>query len=309
VTERLYDYVIFDLDGTLIDSRGSIKSAFEACVSEFQLGNDALKKALSMIGQPLKGILEAMGVKDVSKATDIYRRNYFNTILDEKVYEGIPELLGSLSQDVGLTVCTNKGHTGAFMTLDNNELLDYFDLIYTIDDGPAKPSLGAFEKIRELLNGKNIKISSSRCLMVGDSPSDGYFAVHSGMDYAHVLWGFYPDSALSFTPRYVLHDPFELFEILGLSMRLTDRVGPELDLHHFSPKDTEHAVNDYLDIVCEKGLAHVRIIHGKGKGVKREIVQHLLKKRPDVLSFKDAPPYLGGFGATLVNLKLSERTE
>ena len=307
--DKLYDCVIFDLDGTLIDSRVSIKSAFEACVSSFHLEGSALTKAMAMIGQPLQDILWKMGVSDVSKATDMYRNNYFNAILDERAYEGIPELLKSLSQDFTLAVCTNKGHTGAFMTLDNNDLLDYFDLIYTIDDGPAKPFPEAFEKIRKIMSGNDIQVSPSRTLMVGDSPSDGDFAVHSGMDYAHVLWGFYPDSDLSFTPQYVLHDPFELFGILGVPMHLAGNIGPELDLHHFSPKDTERVVKDYLEEARKKRMTHVRIIHGKGKGVKREIVQNLLKKRSDVLAFEDAPPYLGGFGATLVSLKPVEGIE
>ena len=195
------------------------------------------------------------------------------------------------------------------MTLDNNELLDYFELVYTIDDGPAKPSSKAFETIHELLSKNGIEISNSGTLMVGDSPSDCDFASNSGMDYAHVMWGFFPDSALSCPHKYMLNDPFELFGILGLPMHLSDNVGQEFDLHNFEPRDIEKAVCDYLDMARKKNFLHVRIIHGKGKGVQRGIVRHLLAKRQDVLDFKDAPPYLGGFGATLVSLKPSEVAE
>ena len=75
-----------------------------------------------------------------------------------------------------------------------------------------------------------------------------------------------------------------------------------LDLHTFLPRDIPNLLEDYLAECLEAGLFSVRIIHGKGHGVQKRRVQSLLKKNPMVLSFKDAPPEAGGWGATLVEL-------
>lgn len=74
------------------------------------------------------------------------------------------------------------------------------------------------------------------------------------------------------------------------------------DLHSFLPKDVASAVAEYLDTVRHK-YREVRIIHGRGIGVQREIVRSLLSRREDVATFFDAPPDRGGWGATVVVFK------
>ena len=76
-----------------------------------------------------------------------------------------------------------------------------------------------------------------------------------------------------------------------------------LDLHSFLPRDIPDLLEDYLAECLNAGLYSVRIIHGKGKGVQKRRVQGLLQNNPLIISFKDAPPEAGGWGATLVELK------
>ena len=76
-----------------------------------------------------------------------------------------------------------------------------------------------------------------------------------------------------------------------------------IDLHSFSPKDISSVVAEYLEQCVAAGLSEVRIIHGRGVGVQRNIVRSLLEKHPGVDSFHDAPAEAGGWGATLVVLK------
>jgi dsDNA-specific endonuclease/ATPase MutS2 len=75
-----------------------------------------------------------------------------------------------------------------------------------------------------------------------------------------------------------------------------------LDLHTFLPKEIADVVRDYLDAAWEKGLRELRIVHGRGIGVQREIVRKVLERDSRVRSFRDAPPEAGGWGATLVTL-------
>ena len=76
-----------------------------------------------------------------------------------------------------------------------------------------------------------------------------------------------------------------------------------LDLHSFRPQDLRSAVEEYLHAAAAAGFREVRLIHGKGIGVRRAEVRLLLASRADVASFADAPPERGGMGATLVILK------
>jgi len=76
-----------------------------------------------------------------------------------------------------------------------------------------------------------------------------------------------------------------------------------LDLHTFSPKEIPDLLDDYFAACIESDIFSVRVIHGKGKGILKKRVHGLLKKNPLVQSFKNAPPEVGGWGATLVELK------
>jgi DNA-nicking Smr family endonuclease len=75
------------------------------------------------------------------------------------------------------------------------------------------------------------------------------------------------------------------------------------DLHSFLPRDVASAVDEYLREAREAGYTEVRVIHGKGIGVRRAEVRKLLAAREDVLEFFDAPPERGGSGATVVRLE------
>ncbi len=76
-----------------------------------------------------------------------------------------------------------------------------------------------------------------------------------------------------------------------------------IDLHTFQPKEIKGLVEEYLYQARRKGFTQVRIIHGRGIGVQREIVQRLLNQDRDVLSYEDAPDR----GATVVYLRTKSR--
>ena len=80
-----------------------------------------------------------------------------------------------------------------------------------------------------------------------------------------------------------------------------------LDLHAFAPRDILAAVEGYLEAAVEKGFSEVRLIHGRGTGFQRDRVRELLSKHRDVVSFRDAPPERGGWGATIVLLRAASR--
>ena len=76
------------------------------------------------------------------------------------------------------------------------------------------------------------------------------------------------------------------------------------DLHTIPPRQVKAVVEEYLCQAYAKGYPVVRIIHGKGIGVQREIVRSVLSKTDFVLDWTDAPPDAGGLGATIVRFKV-----
>ncbi len=81
-----------------------------------------------------------------------------------------------------------------------------------------------------------------------------------------------------------------------VEIEITDSI----DLHSFSPRDIRAVVEAYLPEAHKKGFKIVRIIHGKGVGVQREIVRKVLSETDFVKKFKNAPEFSGSWGATIV---------
>jgi hypothetical protein len=80
-----------------------------------------------------------------------------------------------------------------------------------------------------------------------------------------------------------------------------------LDLHSIPPKQVRAVVEDYLEEAHSRGFPYLRIIHGKGIGVQREIVRSILSSKSFVLDFQDAPMEVGGWGATIVSLDVKKK--
>ena len=76
-----------------------------------------------------------------------------------------------------------------------------------------------------------------------------------------------------------------------------------LDLHSVTPKEIKAVVEEYLFEANRLGLKALRIIHGRGIGVQREVVRGVLARTPFVIAYGDAPLEAGGWGATVVTLR------
>jgi len=75
-----------------------------------------------------------------------------------------------------------------------------------------------------------------------------------------------------------------------------------IDLHAYPPAEAASVVEEYLTAAADAGYREVRVIHGKGKGVRKAIVRGVLSRHPRVAGFADAPAEAGGWGATRVAL-------
>jgi dsDNA-specific endonuclease/ATPase MutS2 len=75
------------------------------------------------------------------------------------------------------------------------------------------------------------------------------------------------------------------------------------DLHTVPPRDVKWVVEEYLEEARRLGFRALRIVHGRGIGVQREIVRQILSRTEFVAEYQDAPAEAGGWGATIVTLK------
>jgi DNA-nicking Smr family endonuclease len=75
------------------------------------------------------------------------------------------------------------------------------------------------------------------------------------------------------------------------------------DLHSFRPEDVLSALEEYLREAAQRGLREVRVVHGKGRGVRRAQVVRWLREQDVVEGLSEAPPQRGGSGATIVRLR------
>jgi len=101
--------------------------------------------------------------------------------------------------------------------------------------------------------------------------------------------------------KYSFENSDETDEQLPEFIEVTD----VLDLHGFFPEQVPEIVEDFIKNALELKLYRLRIVHGKGKSKLKWTVYQILKDHPDVAWFGDAPREIGGWGATLIELRVN----
>jgi dsDNA-specific endonuclease/ATPase MutS2 len=83
-------------------------------------------------------------------------------------------------------------------------------------------------------------------------------------------------------------------------------IEPEIDLHAFAPGDIPSVVSEYVDSAAGAGIEVVRLVHGRGRGIQRGIVQAALDRHPCVVEFWDDPA--AHLGATIARLAVARES-
>lgn len=199
--------VLFDLDGTLLDTRDLILETFRYTVREV-LGRSIPDEVLmAKVGQPLNTQMwdftdDAAVHEELCR---VYRER--NAVVHDdliRVFPGTVPMLDRLSEaGVPLGVVTSKRHEPAMRGLATFDLEGYFDFLVGSDDWPEhKPAPGPVAHGCDLL-----KLPPSSCLYVGDSPFDMQAGNGAGCLTAAALWGMFPRHDLvSEHPDFVCAD-------------------------------------------------------------------------------------------------------
>jgi phosphoglycolate phosphatase len=203
MVRKQFDLIVFDWDGTLMDSTATIVKCIQASAKDLGLPMPDDNAAAHVIGL---GLQEAMEVvlpdidpKYYPRMVERYRYHYLAKGHDLTLFDGVQEMLAELSQQgYFLAVATGKSRVGLNRALDAVKLLSLFDATRCADETFSKPHPAMLQELtREL--GQDIK----RTVMIGDTTHDLQMAVNAGAAAVAVQYGAHPpDQLQALNPMY-----------------------------------------------------------------------------------------------------------
>lgn len=208
--------VLFDLDGTIIDTNQLIIDSFMNAMTDIPLTRETI---IPHMGTTLQNQLRVFsGLEDVRELEQAYRKyNLAHHDSMVKPFPHVQEVVKALhASGIRLGIVTTKIRPTTMKVLEMFDLSRYMEAIVTVTDvsNPkphAEPVLMALEKMGA---------DPASALMVGDSPADIQSAQNAGVRAAAVAWSLKGEAALSgYGPDYMLHDMRDLYELTGTERR------------------------------------------------------------------------------------------
>jgi phosphoglycolate phosphatase len=212
-----YDHVIFDLDGTLADTRIDLSNAVNHVRRSLGLGDLPVDVVCRMVGEGARTLVQrALGPEPGCSIEDALARflEYYGVhLLDHtRAYPGVSELLAALAErGVRLSVLTNKPAAMSRAILDGLGLSGYITHLIGGDSLPVrKPDPAAIERLCQLAG-----VGAARTLVVGDSAIDMQTARAAGVAFCGVAWGLAPDTLRAVGAAPIIEHPAELLRVVG----------------------------------------------------------------------------------------------
>jgi len=189
MARKKYDLIVFDWDGTLMDSTATIVKCLQMAANDLNLPVPTAENASYAIGLGLKDAMQiampGVDAKHYPNLAERYRHHYFNQDNELVLFDGVKDMLTELSQSgYFLAVATGKSRVGLNRSLNASKLLALFDATRCADETFSKPNPAMlFEITREL--GQDM----SRTAMIGDTTHDLLMASNAGADAIAVNYG------------------------------------------------------------------------------------------------------------------------
>ena len=191
-----YELVIFDWDGTLMDSTGLIASCIQEACREMDLAVPADSAAKWVIGlgflQSVEHVAPGLDPERQREFAERYRRQFLAREHEAPLFGGIPELLAELrGRETRLAVATGKARRGLDRVLDASGLRPYFEATRCADEGFPKPHP---DMVLYLLDATGV--AAERAIVVGDTTHDLELAANAGVDAIAVSYGAHEEELL-----------------------------------------------------------------------------------------------------------------
>lgn len=210
-----YALIVFDWDGTLMDSTAAITRSIQAACKDLELPVPSDVDASYVIGLGLSDALRhaapALDPRDYDRLAQAYRRHYFAHDRDLTLFPGALDMLLALkAAGYRLAVATGKSRQGLNRALEHAELRNLFDATRTADETTPKPHPAMLQEIMEELGGE-----PERTLMVGDTTHDLLMARNAGTAGVAVAYGAHDAQALAeMQPVFLADSVFDLQRFL-----------------------------------------------------------------------------------------------
>ena len=214
-----YKAVIFDLDGTLVDTLADLANSMNFALESLDLPTHSTQRCAAMISRGIRAFAEnALGPERVDFRDEVIKRlraHYIDNCLHySKLYDGIAETVDSLkAPGLRLAVLTNKDQNAAERVIGHFFKPDAFECIVGVggDIWAAKPDKRGVERILSSTGLKN-----TDCLLVGDSEVDIETARNNGLDCVAVTWGYRSTSTLiEAGAKMIIDRPEELLALVA----------------------------------------------------------------------------------------------
>ena len=192
--------VIFDCDGTLVDSQGLICRAMGGAFADAGLAPPAREAVLHVVGLELGEAVGRLLPEEHAhhgvKVTEGYRAHHARLRVEERLLEplfpGAEETIRALAEgDALLGIATGKSRKGTEALLEAHNLRRYFIDIRTADDGPGKPHPAILEDAMRTVGAER-----ADTVMIGDTVYDMHLAANAGVAAFGVAWGYHPEAEL-----------------------------------------------------------------------------------------------------------------
>ena len=210
----IYELLIFDLDGTLIDTRQDIANSANIMLAHYGLEGKSVDEVTSYVGDGIaRFVARCIGDEEVNfdEAVSIFKDIYSEHLLENtKPYPGIMKLLDQLNM-YRCVVLTNKAYGPSKAITDGLSLTPYFEMIVGGDTlSRKKPFPDGVDYILE-----NTRVDRSKSLLIGDGRNDILAAADADVRSVYVSWGFSDDGIMSdLCPDFTIDQPEEILAIL-----------------------------------------------------------------------------------------------
>jgi phosphoglycolate phosphatase len=208
--------VLFDLDGTIVDSASDITASLAHMFTELKLDVPSEDVLLAYVGPPLLDSLRlSAGFDDAEAwaALNIYRDHYADNVLNSPVFPGVAGVLERLhAAGIPVALATSKPESMARKVLDHADLSRYFDVIAGASDDEERSTKA--DVVAEALRRLQAKgIDTGNAVMVGDRGYDTLGAAANGVPTILVEWG-YGSPAEAVDAMAVVHSADQLRNLL-----------------------------------------------------------------------------------------------
>ena len=211
-----YKYVVFDLDGTIVDSHEGICICFQQALKSAGI-EESVDNIRKLLGPPLSRTIitkYGLGEEEGAAAMKIHmKRLKEKGIYECKIYEGIPKLLKTLKENgIKMAIATNKPEEPSIMQLEHFDLAKYFEIIIGNDYTQTRGTKGDF--IRMTLEHMGVE-DKKEAVMVGDRYNDLEGGVENGLDTIGVTYGYgSKDEIDKCNPTHITDTPLGILDIV-----------------------------------------------------------------------------------------------